>query len=564
MINLKGKPFFLTDEEIEWVERTKKSMDLDEKVGQLFIAHGFSFDTRYLTWLLQNRKYGGVMYRPADSKEVQKIHQFWQENVRIPLLIGANLEYGGNGIATDGTRFGQQMQIAATDDSEFAYKLGKVSCAEGAAVGCNWTYAPVIDIDYNFRNPITNVRTYGNDPKRVLTMAREYIRSAEECGVAVTIKHFPGDGMDERDQHLVVSVNTMSCEEWDRTYGVIYKELIDAGAMTLMAGSISLPSYQKKFNRTFPEKSVPASLSPELLQGLLRGKLGFNGLITSDSSVMVGLSAVMPREEMLPAMIESGCDMIMFTRDEEEDFRYMKEGYEKGLLSEKRMDEALTRILALKAALKLPQKQKEGNLVPAESALSVIGCEQFTSWARECAEKSVTLVKDTQKLLPISPEKHRKILLEIMGIGSQNERVTETMVHLLEKEGFEVHLYEPDDFSNIPALDGVEAIKRKYDLVMYVANEENTSNKTATRLRWHTAYGLGNNTPWFSSEVPTMFISVANPYHLLDVPMIKTYINGYSNSEFVLEAIVDKILGRSEFKGKSPIDPFCGKEDTKY
>ena len=106
--------------------------------------------------------------------------------------------------------------------------------------------------------------------------------------------------------------------------------------------------------------------------------------------------------------------------------------------------------------------------------------------------------------------------------------------------------------------------KDKYDMVIYIGNVENASNQTTNRLNWYTFWGQGNNVPWFAEEVPVIFISVANPYHLLDVPMIKTYINCYSNNDYVLEAVIAKIAGESRFKGVSPVDPFCGRIELSY
>ena len=206
---------------------------------------------------------------------MQSTHRYLQEHSKIPLLIGANLEDGGCGIAVDGTQYGKQMQVAATGDVTDAYRLGKVSCSEGAAVGCNWAFAPVVDIDGNWRNPITNVRTYGDDPERVLNCGLQYMKAAKEENVLVAVKHFPGDGCDEVDQHILTSVNSLSCEEWDETYGKIYQGMIDAGAQTVMVGHIAQPAYQKKYNPDFPHKLIPATISPELLKGLLRQKLGF-------------------------------------------------------------------------------------------------------------------------------------------------------------------------------------------------------------------------------------------------------------------------------------------------
>lgn len=562
MINLKAKPFYLSDEDINWVENTINNMTIEEKIGQLFSPIGMSPDKDYLKNVLLSKHIGGILFRNGDSKEMQETHNFLQENSKIPLLISANLEAGGDGIAVDGTAYGKQMQVAAANNPEYAYKLGKVCCSEGEAVGCNWAFAPVVDIDMNFRNPITNVRTYGNDPQKVLANSLEYLRAAKECNVAVSIKHFPGDGVDERDQHLLTSVNSLSCEEWDKTYGKIYEGLIEAGALTTMIGHIAMPAYQKKYNPSLPSKIVPATLSPELLDGLLREKLGFNGMIVTDATPMVGFTAAMSRELAVPTVIASGCDMFLFNKDLDEDYEFMLNGYKNGIITEERLKDALTRILATKAALKLHEKQANGTLCKRNEDLSIISCEEHKEWAYDCADKAITLVKDTQNLLPINPNKNKRILLQILGNFPSNERVTLKLKELLAVEGFEIIDYVPENFGS--KLDNSSDIKSKYDLVLYIGNIENASNKTVSRIDWHTFFGLGNNMPWFVEEVPTMFISLANPYHLLDVPMIKTYINCYSNNDFVLEKVVDKILGKSEFKGISPIDPFCGREDTRY
>lgn len=561
MIRLKQNPFFLSDDDVKWVEDTKNNMSLEEKIGQLFVPIGYSGDPEYLNQVMLAHHIGGIMYRCGDSKEMQQTHRYLQENSKIPLLIGANLEDGGCGIATDGTQYGKQMQVAATGDTEDAYRLGKVSCSEGAAVGCNWAFAPVVDIDRNWRNPITNVRTYGDDPERVLNCGLNYMKAAKEENVLVAIKHFPGDGCDEVDQHILTSVNHLSCEEWDKTYGKIYKGLIDGGAQTVMVGHIAQPAYQKKYNPDFPKKLVPATLSTELLKGLLRQNLGFNGLIVTDSSCMVGFSAAMKCEEAVPYAIEAGCDMFLFNKDLEEDYHYMLDGYKNGILSEKRLDEAVTRILAVKASLGLHKKNKK-EIVPPESCLQILKSEEHVKWAARSADQAVTLVKDTAGILPLSPKKTKKILLEILGDFPSSERVAESFMRRLEKEGFEVELYEKENFET--AQFDVETFKKKYDLVIYVGNVENASNKVTNRLSWYTFWGNGNNVPWFVEERPVIFISLANPYHLVDVPMIKTYINGYSNSEYVIGSVMEKIMGRSSFTGKNPIDPFCGKEYLKW
>lgn len=561
MIRYKENPFYLTDEQVQWVEKTYDSMSLEEKIGQLFCPIVFTKEEKELKELVETKHIGGMLYREGPGEELRQSHKILQDASKIPLLTASNLEYGGNGSAIEGTYYGREMLAAATGDVERAYQLGKVSCSEGAAVGVNWSFAPVVDLDLNYHNPITNVRTFGSNLQTVIDMGKAYIRGAKEEGVATSVKHFPGDGVDERDQHLVTSVNALSCKEWNESYGKIYKEMIEAGTLTVMAAHIALPAYEEYFDQKPCERILPATLSENLLKKLLREQLGFNGLIVTDATPMVGFCSAMDRATAVPLSIENGCDMFLFNRNMEEDFRLMREGHEKGILSDARLEEAVKRILATKAAMHLPEKQEKGQLVPDASALDILNCETYDRWAKECADEGVTLVKDIQKLLPIDPKKHKRVLLELMGDFPSNKRVCESFVRELEARGFEVTVYEPEGFEVME--DSVESFKSRYDLIFYVGNIETASNKTVSRLNWHTMFGLGNNMPWMVHEMPALFVSVGNPYHLLDAPMIKTFVNGYCNSEYVIHAVVEKLCGDSEFKGKSPIDPFCGKLDLK-
>lgn len=561
-MNLKDKPFYLKDEDIQWVEHTLHEMTLEEKIGQLFCPIGYSTDRGYLEHELLRWHIGGLFFRDGMSEEMRETFEYAQNHSKIPLLIPSNLEAGGDGAAIDGTPYGKQMQVAAAGDKKYAYRLGKIACSEGATLGINWAFAPVVDIDMNYHNPITNVRTYGSNVDTVIDYAKEYIKAAKECGVATSIKHFPGDGVDERDQHLLTSVNSLSIEDWDETFGRVYQELIEAGTLTVMAGHIAMPAYQKYFDKEEKKQVIPATLSKALLQKLLREKLGFNGLIISDATPMVGFTAAMDRRTAVPLAIESGCDMFLFNKDLAEDYQFMMEGYQKGILSEERLHDANRRILALKAALRLHEKKKKNRLVPPVSGLELLRCEEHVAWSRELADQAITLVKNVKEVLPISPKRTPRVLLEMMGHFPSNERVLKKVQEQLENYGFQVFVYEKENFEK--GVDNVTTFREKYDLVIYIGNVENASNQTTNRLNWYTFWGQGNNVPWFANEVPVIFASVANPYHLLDVPMIETYINCYSNHDFVLEALVEKLVGESTFKGISPVDPFCGREELTY
>ncbi len=568
MVDLKAKPFELSDEDIAWVQDTLASMTQEEKVGQLFCPIGETFDEKELAEIFDTIKPCGIMYRTSPAAKVREAHRFLQERSKIPLLVAANLEIGGRGIVEEGTIYGNQMQVAATDDEQCAYRLGAISAREGAAVGVNWSFAPVTDIDMNFRNPITNTRTYGSDPDRVLRMSRAYMKGVHDNGLAVSVKHFPGDGVDERDQHLHPTINSLSVKEWDATYGKNYKTLIDEGTESVMIGHIMQPAYEKELQPGLKDEEVlPASLSKNLLQGLLRKKLGFNGVIVTDSTRMTGMLLSMKREKAVPTCIAAGCDIFLFDLGIQQDFQYMMKGIEEGILSMERVEEAVTRILALKAALKLHKKQKEGTLVPGQEALEVIGCEEHRQWTKDCADRAITLVKNKEEgVLPLTTEKYKKIQLHVLGDmprggnHSGGKLLSGLFKELLEKEGFEVELFDAKKMSK-HIFEPNETTIKDVDLILYYANMGTFSNDTVVRLNWAVPNEL--NGPKFLKEVPNVFVSVANPYHLLDAPRMQTFINAYTPTEEIIQALVEKLMGRSSFVGKSPVDPFLGMWDTR-
>lgn len=589
MVNLKAKPYNLEEEDIKWVKDTIENMTLEEKIGQLFINMGASRDEKYLKSVLDNYHIAGVRYNPGTSEEVYEQNKILQENSKIPLLIAANTEAGGNGACTDGTYVGNEVKIAATNDKKYAYEMGKISGIEAAAIGCNWSFAPIVDINRNWRNPIISTRTWSQDVEQTLELSLEYMRGIQESGIAPAAKHFPGDGIDERDQHLSFAPNWLSVETWDNTFGRVYGGLFEAGLPSIMAGHIALPDYVKYFNpnATTEELIMPATLNKYILTDLLRDKMKFNGLVVTDASHMVAMTSPLKRSEMLPTAIAAGSDLFLFFNDPDEDFKYMMDGYKNGIITEKRLEEALTRILGTKAALGLHKKAKTEILPPKEDAMAKIGLPESKEIAKEVADKSITLVKNKENIFPISSKKHKRILLvDVKGaeggfgkfialMSGDKKSPTEIVKDLLEKEGFSVEIYESpmDKLMKLPkeelmeAVGSIYAAKRpisdltsNYDLIINIAN---VNPGTDQRIQWPASKGTPD-IPFYVNEVPTIFVSVQCPFHLADVPQVKTYINAYDSKEFTLEALVNKMLGRSEFKGVSPVDAFCGLLDTKY
>lgn len=562
-VDLRANPFFLDDEQIKWVNDTLASMTDEEKLHQLFCLVLYNDDEEYCRYLGEKIRPGGFMNRVMSASECASATARMQKYSRIPLLVAANLETGGNGVIKEGTMLGKPMQVAATADAEQARRLGEVSGAEGAAVGCNWAFAPLVDIDYNWRNPITNVRTFGSDVGTVEKMGVEYVRAVQECGVAAAAKHFPGDGCDERDQHVSASVNHLSCEEWDKTYGRVYSSCIAAGVKTVMVGHIMQPAYTRYFSPdTSDGDMLPASVSPELVSGLLRGKLGFNGLIITDSTAMAGLAAHLPREYMVPRTIAAGCDMFLFAKNLEEDIYFMEKGYREGVFSAERLDEAVTRILALKASLGLDKKHKNGTLVPSESASAVIGSERFRVWSDECADRAITLVKEEKGIFPITPERFPRVLfypLDNKGNTAEDGTPNSRLRKALEARGFDVTVFKPENVTE-GKMASVSEMAEKYDLIVYSAMIR-ARYQPVGRIEWSSPQGA--NIPTLCHTIPTVFISLESPYHLADVPQVRTYINCYSSAQNVIDALMQKLEGKSEFCGVSPVDAFCGKWDAR-
>lgn len=559
---LKEKPFYLNEKQIEFVKQKLDEMTLDEKIGQLFLPINYIEEEQELRRFVKKFRPAGLMNRPAPAIQNQKKHRIMQEEAKIPMFIPANIESGGNGIASEGTAFGNPLQVAATDDVKYAYELGKIAGIEGRAVGVNYAFAPVVDIDNNTLNPITNTRTFGNDPERVYRMAEAYIDGLMENGkdMCYSIKHFPGDGIDDRDQHLHTTYNTLSVKDWENSYGKNFRKLIEKGAPTVMVGHIGLPEYVKEINPNATKKEIlsPGSLSKEIVTGLLRERMGFNGVIITDSTSMNGFYAHMSRKKAVPTAIANGCDIFLFNFGIEEDYEFMKQGIQDGILTIERVDEAVTRTLALKVSMGLFEKQKDGILVPEIAALQVLGTEKSQDLAKKCAEQAVTLVKDEEKNLPLTVEKHKKIMLYVMGDREDfygNKKVGELFKEAMEREGFEIDLF---DYSvRFPSSSATtKEFLDRYDAAIYVLSEGTSSNQTTVRLTWNLP--LANDAPWFVNDIPTIAISFANPYHLRDIPEIKTYINAYTTSVFNVEAVVDKLLGRSGFTGINPVDTTCG------
>ena len=556
-VDLRAIPYQLDDEQFGWVEQTLAGLSDEEKVGQLFVhlfhfgADTFSGNDLTNAEILAKYHIGGARYHGGTAAKVQELINSLQTASKIPLLVAANCDSGGNGACTDGTYIATGAQCDAARSEEVPFRTGLVSAREASALGVNVNFAPVIDIFANWRNTIVNSRCHGSTADDVIRSTDAKARGLRAAGedLAVCVKHFPGDGTEERDQHLVLGVNELTPDEWDDSFGRVYHHHIDAGAEMIMAGHIALPEYSKKLDPSLADADImPATLAPELLQGLLKTQLGFNGLVITDASHMLGMTSAMRRQDYVPRAIASGCDMFLFFNDIAEDYGFMLDGVRNGVITPERLDDAVRRVLGLKAKLNLHRKQAEGTLLRQPDDLSVVGCEEHLRWRAEAADASITLVKNTLDQLPLRPETHRRVRLYYLDTegGGLYESSPEALDHFraeLEGRGFEVTVN--DGTSRVKG--STLKFREEVDAAIIVANIVGYAAENNYRIRWKTP--MSTDCPWYVHEVPTVMVSLNFTTHLHDATMVKAYINAYHDNPDAIAHTVAKITGESEFKG---------------
>ena len=589
MVDLRAKPYNLSDADIAWVESTIASMTDEEKVGQLFWQLTSSNQEDYLKDLVQNYHVGGCRYNGMPGAMVLEQNQKLQKHAKIPVLIACNTEQGGNGVCPDGTFVAGQIKIGATGKTEYARAMGRISGAQIAATGCNMAFAPVVDITYNWECEEVLARAYGNDPKMVAEMGKAYMDGLHETpGVACCAKHFPGNGQDYRDAHISNNVNHFGEEDWMASYGYVYKTLIEGGMEAVMAGHIMMPEYMQELNPDITiEEVLPATLAPEIMKGLLRDKLGFNGVVITDASHMVGMTNRMKRKDMLPACINAGCDMFLFFNDPAEDYATMLNAYKTGIIGEARIVEALTRILGLKVKMGLTKKAKEDICPKAEDLAAVLQNPEYKAVAPAISKDALTLVKyKDEGVLPLSPEKTKRVMIVAikgapgamddliamsMGGGAGKKTPAEKLRDRLNEKGFEAFIYE----SPLDKMRKQIAAGEKPSLNVYFAGKNAIEDFTSEQdlvislfnvNSGHPQFGLskgGGEIPWYVHELPVIGISVNKPTMLADAPMLRTYINTYDSNDDTLDALVEALVtGPEAFKGTDPIDSYCGMWDT--
>jgi beta-N-acetylhexosaminidase len=476
------------------------------------------------------------------SAIIRKLVADYRGASRLPLFIQEDYEQGPGSSLPDFTHLPMLMALGATDSPALAREYGRVLAQETRSLGINYLLNPLVDLNRNFLNPVTNTRSLSDDPDRAVRLLASQMKAMQEAGLIATIKHFPGDGLDFRDQHLVTTVNSLSVEEWHRLSGRVFKRLIDEGAGSVMVGHISLPAYQKERPHG---RVLPGTLSKELITGLLKGELGFKGVVISDALNMAGMQGYYPTtlETQIQAF-KAGIDLMLWP-----DLAYFDElekRIQSGEIPMARLDDAVGRIWALKQRFGLLETGYQGSMAYSDEQRKA-----SAETARKVAEGSLTVLRQGEVQLPLKKEKTPKLLFVVVAPVSLAEgrlKTFEPTVAWLKEKGFQV-----DVRVNLPFYgDGMEAASR-YDRVLF-AFDRHTHEPMGT-LQVYETEAL---TVYTANSLPrekVISISYGDPYvHDVWLPGVETAINAYSNCPATQQAVVRALVGEIGFQGKSPVD----------
>ena len=554
-MELTAKPFYLSKGDIKWVEKTRDAMSTEDKIRQIFIHISKEDDAAAIAKFSAMKPGGLHRFMGPDLEPAWRATRQFMQSCEVPPFITGDIEGGGHGSSAM-LQFPNNLGLSAANDLKLSARLLEAVCTEARALGFNWSFTPCIDINHETESAIVGTRSYGSDVNRIAAQAKVHAATLQKNGIAATAKHWPGEGFDARDQHLVTTCNPLTMTQWHKTFGKLYSELIDQGVLSVMSAHIALPAYMKRALGL--EKLRPASINKQLNLNLLRKDLGFNGLIISDATPMGGLTSFSAREQQVPEVIENGCDIFLFSPNAQADFDFMLKGLREKRLSEQRLEDAVTRILALKAALGLHKKTLDERILPYEQVREIVKSAKHLGVAKQAADKSITLVKDVQKLLPLSPIKHKRITLIDRGapnmFGGPRQQL-EVFAEELRLRGFVITPFNAE----------AEPSKANTDLLLYVMATESSLGLSHIHIDWLAEHqNFQGIMARYWHDIPTMMISFGHPYYLRDCPRMPTYVNAYSTIAAVQRAAAEALCSKAKMKGTSPIDVFAGAPDSRY
>jgi beta-N-acetylhexosaminidase len=545
-----------------WVSCRMKEMTLEEKVGQVFMTYAYGQSASDLSdamvtgnrnlhgvdtaeQLIQRYHLGGIIYF-ATSSNLQNPQQIaglsnglqsvaLRQPHPIPLMITTDQEYGVVVRVTEpATQFPGNMALGATGNPEDAHQAAIVTGQELRALGINQNFGPVSDVNSNPLNPVIGVRSFGLDPAMVASQVQLQVKGLHEGGSAATAKHFPGHGDTDVDSHFGLPIIQRTQEQLHAVDLVPFVAAMDAQVDAIMSAHIVVPALDNS--------GLPATLSHPIMTDLLRGELGYKGVVITDALDMQGAKPFgddSPRRVPVEAL-KAGVDMLLMPPHIDVAYNAVLDAVNSGEIPQERLDEAVSRILTLK------QNRKLGNPFADAASLGTVGAPNHMALADSITERGITLVKNDAHVLPLKPELHN-VLVTGWGVTA-----TATLSASLKDSGFAVQTVETGTAPTQAKIDQSTAAASTADVIVVNVTQSWTSPAQINLLSALQA-----------SKKPVVVVSVREPYDIAYLSNVDTYVATYGYRPVSMRALAKVLTGKVNPSGKLPVAiPEAGKPSS--
>jgi beta-N-acetylhexosaminidase len=550
---VKAQPRAASASSTAWVEATLKKMTAREKLGQMLMVYYFgvftsteSAEYKELLHQVKENHVGGLITGTIRGPLGIERGQVYptavltnelQSHAKIPLFVGSDFETGTSMRLDEGTSFPSAMAIAATGDPKLAYTAGKITALEARAAGIQWIFAPDADVNDNPDNPIINIRSFGEDPNRVAEFVTQFLRGVEENGALATAKHFPGHGDVNADSHLTPATVSGNREQLERTELVPFRAAIAAGVSSIMPGHLMVPALE-------PDTTIPATLSRKILTGVLREEMKFKGLIVTDAMDMGGVISLYPQGEAAVRAAEAGADVILQPLIPDAALAGLERALNSGRISMKRIDESVRRILQAKARLGLDKHR----LVDIPRLNEKFGRPDFEAQGQAIADRGVTLLRDSQHLLPLDATRPQRVLLISLSADpdAYPGEVVETEIRW-RVDSLKM-LRADTQFVNVSTLKLPAA--DTYDVAVIALFVRVADRKGNVGLP-EDQRALVNQI--LAAGKPAVVLAFGSPYLIERFPNAQTYLAEFSTNDVSQRAAVRALFGQSAIGGQIPV-----------
>lgn len=551
----------------KWADKKLKKMTIDEKIGQM-IHIGVNADymnqdsatfQEFKRHVTENKVGGIIVFVGGVYDSVHFVNRM-QELAEIPLLISADFETGVAMRFPDTINFPWAMGIAATGNPEFARREGELAAKEIRALGIQWDFAPVVDVNNNADNPVINVRSYGENPQDVGRFANEFMLGLQSGNVLATAKHFPGHGDTAVDSHRGLPEINFTRERLEQTEFIPFRDIINKGVGSVMVSHIAMPQLdsekvqplKKSEKPSYAESeiiteasTIPATLSNNIVTKILKNDMKFDGLVVTDAMDMSGLTLYFNQEEAAVRAVLAGNDVLLKPSNGDAPIRGLREAVKQGRITEARIDESVRKILAWKYKLGLEKKQ----YTPLDSIDRVVASQETQKLSDEIAQNAITLVKNDGNSLPLKAG--QKVLVLCVTNGEDRNSVGGTLTRTLARNGLQIERVAIDERATEKEIEN--ALKKASEADVVVAGLFGRVRSGAKNSVGLPEAGEKVLNEILNGSKPVVSIAFGNPYLLRGFPTMKNYIVAYGDMSSLQSASAQAISGKIPFKGKLPI-----------